>query len=144
MLCAKICFTLRWKTFYTIRGAAKHVQINQAATSKHFFFYYIIIIIIIIRVQTAIQYIRKPTCEQRLRGVLLHRGRGGVLLRNNNYTRVIYINTLPGRKREIQHWKKKKTNTKTPMKIISLSMAIIKEKKLLQQKLHVCATTFDL
>lgn len=42
---------------------------NQAATSKHFFFYYTIIIIIIIRVQTAIQYIRKPTSEERLRGV---------------------------------------------------------------------------
>lgn len=111
---SKICFTSTWKTFYTSKGtkcaAAKHVQINQAATSKHFF-YYIIIIIIIIRVQTAIQYIRKPTCEQRLRGVLLHRGRGGVLPGNNNYTRVIYINTLPRREKFNTE---KKTNTKNP------------------------------
>lgn len=43
---------------------------------------FFIIIIIIIRVQTSIQYIRKPTCEERLHGILLQKG---------YYSRLIFI-----------------------------------------------------
>lgn len=45
-----------------------------------------------IRVQTSIQYIRKPTCEERLHGVLLQKG---VLFKTNIYTHIIYITMLP-------------------------------------------------
>lgn len=85
--------------------------------------------------QTSIQYIRKPTCEERLHGVSFW---GGAY-----YSGLIFIHT--GHIHQYAPWKEernptlKKTKQTSTMKIISLSMVIIKTVggvNRLQQKLR--------